>query len=277
MVTAMSNLRADVRASCRRVWVYDPCRCERVARALERLLDLELALMLGAYGRHATELAQRRDRALLPQRVARRMWAATRSGVDAALSYLELVARAPDTASRERWLARLKASLERVSTLDRRWGDGIAPADAEVAPTDLEALVMGAVREVSVPASTTVDVRVEPRHLLARVHPGPLKLALVELLQNAVNHDPGGTTVLDVRGRDGDLTVEVVDGGPGWPSGATTIADLLGSTGGLGLAYGEHVAELHGGQIELFHPPGRGAGVRLRLGPVRAAAPQEGP
>lgn len=271
MVTAMSGLRTDVRASCRRAWVYDPCRGERVANALERVLDLELALMLGAYGRHSTELAQRRDRALLPQRVARRFAVATRNGVDAAICYAELVARAPDVASRERWLARLRAALDRVGTLDRRWSEGLSPTEAEARPTDLEALVLAAVREVSVPASTTVDVRVEPRHLTAHVHPGPLRLALIELLQNAVNHDPGGTTTLELRGRDGDLVVEVVDGGPGWPPGAASVADLLGTSGGMGLAYGEHVAELHGGAIELFHPPSRGAGVRLRLGSVRAA------
>jgi signal transduction histidine kinase len=114
-----------------------------------------------------------------------------------------------------------------------------------------------------------VDVRVEPRHLVALVYPFPLRLALTELLQNAVNHDRGGLSTLDIRASHGETTIEVVDGGPGWPPGVASVSDVLGTSGGMGLAYGEYVADLHGGTIELFHPQGRGAGVRLRLPALR--------
>ena len=118
-----------------------------------------------------------------------------------------------------------------------------------------------------------VEVRVRPPGLRARVHEGPLRTAVAELLRNAIRHAPDGAVSVDVhREEDGGLTLEVSDTGPGWPPGISNLDDVLAQRGGVGLAYGELVAELHGGGMELYRASGGGAGVRLRLhAPVGAS------
>ena len=59
MVTAMGGLRRDVRDSVVRLWADDGAQAERVADALSKVLDLELALMLECYRRRQRELEQR--------------------------------------------------------------------------------------------------------------------------------------------------------------------------------------------------------------------------
>ena len=56
MVTAMGALKRDVAESVWRLFGAEPGEAARIARALDMLLDLELALMLGAYRRRTSEL-----------------------------------------------------------------------------------------------------------------------------------------------------------------------------------------------------------------------------
>ena len=108
--------------------------------------------------------------------------------------------------------------------------------------------------------------------------------AVDNLLDNAAKHAPEDT-VVDVRLRDGELTVR--DRGPGIPEAerahvfdrfyrGTAARGRPGS--GLGLAIVRQVAETHGGSISVEAAPGGGALFRLRLataGHGRAAPADE--
>jgi signal transduction histidine kinase len=264
MVTAMAGVREDVAASARRLFPVE-AEAEDVRRALHKVLDLELSLMLAAYRRRAQEVRQRTDRALYAERIVHRVARTTDSGVSAALCYVELVRRSGQPAERERWIQRLEAVLRDVGTLGARSGiesrpDGSAADEADVAEACSRALA-----NVSLPGTTSVTLDV-PRGLRARVHVRPFELAVEELVQNAANHDPGGTVTIQVASPDErTLSVTVTDNGPGWPLGVRDVADTYALGTGMGLAYAEYVAGLHDGAVELFQTPSGGAGVRLRL------------
>jgi signal transduction histidine kinase len=273
MVTAMGGVRGDVRASVARILAADGGRAQRVATAFERVLDLELALMLGAYRRRARELAQRTDRALYARRVEARFVRAAADAFDASLCYAELLRRAPDAESRDRWATRLKETLREFASLPARLGDGEQALPEGPRRTAVGEICARALENVSTPSRTVIDLRIEPPGVEAVLHPTTFRLAFEELLQNAVNHDPGGCVQVGVNALiDGGLIVDVTDGGPGWPDGVRDVADVYVAGGGTGLAFCEFLADLHDGSIELTRPPGGGAGVRIRLRPLSEAA-----
>jgi signal transduction histidine kinase len=264
MVTAMAGVREDVAASTRRLYAGAP-DAEDVRRALQKVLELELALMLGAYRRRWQEIHQRTDRAFYAERIVHRVARTTDSSVSAALCYAELVRRARDPALRERWLLRLEAVLRDIGTLGARAGIGGRPDGSSAADVDVAEACSRALANVSLPENTAVRLDVPPG-LHARLHVRSFEMAVEELVQNAANHDPGGSVAVGVARPDpGTLSVIVTDGGPGWPLGVRDVADTYALGSGMGLAYAEYVAGLHDGAVELFSAPGGGAGVRLRL------------
>jgi signal transduction histidine kinase len=111
--------------------------------------------------------------------------------------------------------------------------------------------------------------------------PDELHRMVLNLLENAIRHTPGGTRVdLHVEARNGDALLRVADNGPGIPPGledhvfgrfvrvagsADTADD--GDTG-LGLAIVRAVAESHGGEVAAGKAPEGGAEFRVRL-PLR--------
>jgi signal transduction histidine kinase len=104
--------------------------------------------------------------------------------------------------------------------------------------------------------------------------------ALDLLLENAVAHSPaGGEIVLGARCEGGLWEVTVQDSGPGVPAewrhrvfDEFSVRDLMhhhrGS--GLSLAIVRHIAELHGGHVEVTEAAGGGARFvcRIPLGPT---------
>ena len=271
MVTAMAGIRRDVGDSVARLFSDDPVAARTTIRALEQILDLELALMLGAYRRRARELAQRTDRAFYVQRAELRFSRARGDALDAALCYAELLRASEDGETRARWSARLVEALGTVARAPRSADSGAASLSRDAVLLDLREVVARALEEVSVPARTSVEVVVEPPDAQAVLHGGPFRLALEELLQNAVNRDPGGHVRLAMTAlADGGLLLEIADGGPGWPEGSREVDEAVTAAGGVPQAFCELLTDLHGGTLELVRPPGGGAALRMRLRPVVA-------
>lgn len=272
MVTAMGGLRRDVVGSVERLWGDDVEGARLVRTAVEKALDLELALMLTQFERRRLELERDRSRAEDLGRLARRFERIAQESVAAALCHTHLLRDADARPDREHRLGELETVLRALLGAVRRMALPVGE-DAPPRPLPLRALVDAALAEVSLPAHTDVAVRLDPPSMVVAVREVPVVRALTELLQNAANHDPGGHLHVVARSTDGGGGVlEVTDGGPGWPPHVRSVADVVAGRSGMGLSVVEDVVEGHGGAVELFQAQGGGAGVRLRFPPTREAA-----
>ena len=122
---------------------------------------------------------------------------------------------------------------------------------------------------------------------LAPLPPLPLRpLAMqrlvANLIENALRH--GGPDVeVGTAAENGRAVVEVLDRGPGIPSGAgRRDAAAVHAPGhraldtgtGLGLAIVDRIARLHGGEVKLL--PREGGGLRARVELPLATKPEDG-
>ncbi|MGD0411690.1 MAG: ATP-binding protein [Verrucomicrobiota bacterium] len=121
-----------------------------------------------------------------------------------------------------------------------------------------------------------------PDHLLAVFDPALLRLALMNLTQNAIRYSPAGKPIkLRAFAEQEDVVVEVADEGPGIaPEHQQKVFERFyrvdkarsRSDGGvgLGLAIVKWSVERMGGQVELSSEIGRGSAFRIRLRMIRS-------
>jgi signal transduction histidine kinase len=170
--------------------------------------------------------------------------------------------------------ARMSALVRDLLDLSRLESEGFLPEREGV---DLEALVgevVGAWGERASGKGLALAARVEPGlgvHADRRL----LRQALDNLVENAVKYVPAGRAVeIEARAVPEGVEIVVADTGEGIPredqprvferfyrveKGRSRTS---GGTG-LGLAIVKHVAEVHGGRVEVESAPGRGATFRL--------------
>jgi two-component system sensor histidine kinase MtrB len=193
-------------------------------------------------------------------------------------------------ASREQFPSGLSRSTELlVDELDRfeaLLGDllEISKLDAGVEelasePVDVRGLVRSAVNAVQgivESTTTTIELRMPADEATAEVDARRVERILRNLLANAVDHGEGLPVLLSVATNDMAVAITVRDFGVGLRQGE---ADLVfnrfwradpsrnrrtGGTG-LGLAISVEDARLHGGWLEAWGEPGKGACFRLTL------------
>jgi heavy metal sensor kinase len=160
----------------------------------------------------------------------------------------------------------------------------LARGDDEALPLRFEAgLVRPILMEISDALSLVAQEKQQqiavdcPDHLLAVFDPDLLRLALVNLLQNAIRYSPAGKPItLRALGNQGAVVLEVADQGPGIaPEHQQKIferfyrVDKARSRAeggvGLGLAIVKWTAERMGGAVEVSSQSGGGSVFRLKL------------
>lgn len=120
-----------------------------------------------------------------------------------------------------------------------------------------------------------LEVEIEPDLPPVRIDANAMTLATLNLLDNAIKYAAEGKRLLvSVRHRDDRITLEVRDFGPGialdeqeaiferfYRAKAVRLKPIRGS--GIGLALVKHIAEAHGGGLEVESEEGHGATFRL--------------
>jgi signal transduction histidine kinase len=156
-------------------------------------------------------------------------------------------------------LSRIDSGLLTLTLTDVSLYDIVSDAVADLGP-------VAEGRPISVHASSIEDLTV-------RADPRELSRAMRNLLTNAVQHTPAGTSVSVIASRqpDGRPSVSVIDSGggipesdlervfePGW-RGELSRPPLVGSTsggGGLGLAIVAGILKAHSGEVTVRNVPG---------------------
>jgi heavy metal sensor kinase len=160
----------------------------------------------------------------------------------------------------------------------------LARADDDNLPVRLEAaLVRGALIEVRDALALVAEEKQQrleldcPDHLLAVFDPALLRLALLNVVQNAMRYSPPAKPIsLRAFQRENAVVIEVADEGPGIaPEHQQKIFERFyrvdkarshaDGGAGLGLAIVKWSVERMGGVVELKSEAGRGSAFRLRL------------
>jgi two-component system sensor histidine kinase MtrB len=162
-----------------------------------------------------------------------------------------------------------------------RFDAGFAMADLE--PTDLAPIVERVVERlesVAQRAGVPVEVVIPTRPVIAEIDPRRVERILRNLVGNAVEHGEGRPVVVTLAAAESCVAVTVRDRGVGLKPGEEKLvfnrfwradpsrARQTGGTG-LGLSIALEDAKLHGGRLEAWGSPGRGAQFRLTL-PTRS-------
>jgi len=149
-------------------------------------------------------------------------------------------------------------------------------------PLDLSRVTQDAIEQLRMAAiAAGCELRLDaPEPVLGSWDRTAVEQILVNLVENAVKYAPGTPVDIGVTSSGGGAVVAVRDHGNGIaPENASRIFDRFErgipaerSSGlGLGLYIARHLAQVHGGRIELESSPGAGATFRVVL-PLSSAA-----
>lgn len=278
MFTAMNVIRLDFRRIVEDELLAerpgrpaDLARARRTSDALDRLFDMELAIMLHAYQEDSERRLQRRERLATIGQIAASIGHELRNPLGIMQSSLYLLGKRVEGPGGQRHLDKLAAQIRRCDRIISGLLELSREQPARRQPLQLAEMVEEIREELApqLPSTLTVSAHA-PDDLGLSADPELLRLALVNLILNAAQ-TPGVTQVA-VRGeRDGEqVRIEVRDDGPGFAPETLPVAfDPLTTTRprgtGLGLPLVQTVATRHGGHAEVANTPGGGACVTMVL------------
>lgn len=273
MVTAMNVMRLDFREVAREAFAAgDPVALEHLHDSLERLFDLELAIMLETYKLEVEDRLRRRERLATIGQLAASIGHDLRNPLSVMESSLYILRRRvtddPRASKHVDKIANQIQECDRIITNLLHMARDQAPRREAVRAVDLLASAITAAR---VPAEFNVVLE-GLADLELWVDAALLKQALINLLINSVQAQRGRDGLICVRAHvEGvDVTLSVVDGGPGFDLETLPIifeplvtTKVTGT--GLGLALVKSVTERHGGHVSADNRSEGGAEVKMYL------------
>jgi signal transduction histidine kinase/ABC-type multidrug transport system ATPase subunit len=193
-----------------------------------------------------------------------------------------------DEASEARFLSRIAAESARLGRLvdDLLDFSAIESSVLRLHPDwcDLSLVLDAAVSCLAPPAAACVDITCDPELSVIWADHDRLEQVFVNLLDNALRHNPPGTRVhIDARTDGAEADISVTDTGTGVPTDLMTAA--VGSArarraptsgAGLGLSIARGIVDAHGGRLTLERLA-TGTRFRIRLPLERAGAPDPDP
>jgi signal transduction histidine kinase len=270
MFTAMSVIRIAYHDYVRRL--YDPEQTQAIARATDKLLDLELAVMMRYYQLDSEERliererANARDRLAAMQTLTSGLAHGVRNPLHAARLQLELLSRRLDRRGDDPQLAApLELASAELARLQALLDDFLAfarPPALQLHDHDLVAIARHAV-ELEQPLAERRGVAALCRAagpVVAHVDSEKICQAVQHLARNAIEAAPqGGHVAIDVEMREGVACIRVTDDGPGIPTSVLPrVYEPFFSTKdgtGMGMAIVHSLVTMHGGRLDVATSP----------------------
>lgn len=272
MFTAVNVMRRDMHHLISEHVDGPPALARRMHDAIDRLYDIELAIMLQTYHEDSDARLRRHERLATIGQIAASIGHDLRNPLGVMQSSLYLVRkRAGEDPRTVRHLDKIGAQIDLCDDIIKNLLELARNTPPRRDPIDLEQLFQEVTETVGMPSHITPIFSVQPG-LMCHADAALLRQALTNLITNAINAYEGSTgqIYLSASAQDSSILIEVADDGPGFD--VETIARVFEPlvttrpTGtGLGLALVRGVTERHGGYVEALNRPGGGAAVRLRL------------
>ncbi len=253
---------------------------KETVRSLNKLLDLDLAIIEDAYQAEYAARLQRNERLATLGQVAGGVAHELRNPLNVVKTsvYYLLNARNPTAEKRGDHLRRIERNVELADNVITALSNFARVPVPEMRPIAVEPMVRE-VLEIN-PTGDDIEVTVEcPAGLpCALGDADQLRIALGNLVRNARDAMPqGGRLTVAAHSADGRLDLSVADTGTGIDKAELArIMEPLYSTKarglGLGLAITRSIVEKNQGILQVVSEPGRGSVFTVRL----LAAPGEG-
>jgi signal transduction histidine kinase len=270
---ALSRLRNNLRRILRRDWRGDVEPLIQLLNSLDRLIDLDLAIIEDAYQtEHAQRLRQVERLATIGQ-VAGGVAHELRNPlnvVKTSVYYLRNAKNASD-AKKSEHLERIERQVHAADRVISALNDFAKLPVPEFRPVALEPLLRESVEQTVLPDNIDVTYDLVPAASHALGDERQLAIVFGNLIRNARDAMPqGGRLALTARLFDRDVAVTVTDTGHGIKKEVLgRIAEPLFSTKargiGLGLAITRAILDKHGAQLAVVSEEGQGAAFTVRL------------
>jgi signal transduction histidine kinase len=270
---ALSRLRTGLVRSLHESWQGEPQALKETVRSLDKLLDLDLAIIEDAYQTEYAARLQRSERLATLGQVAGGVAHELRNPLNVVKTsvYYLLNARNPSPEKKEDHLRRIERNVELADNVITALSNFARIPVPEMRPIAVESLVLE-VLEINPPGGQ-IEVSVDcPDGLpCALGDVDQLRIALGNLVRNARDAMPqGGRLTVAARAADGHLDLSVADTGTGIEKAELArIMEPLYSTKarglGLGLAIARAIVEKNQGALRVESEPGHGSVFTVRL------------
>ena len=280
---ALSRLRTGLSRALHETWQEDGRRLRETVRSLNKLLDLDLAIIEDAYQAEYTSRLQQTERLATLGQVAGGVAHELRNPLNVVKTsvYYLLNARNPTPEKRAEHLKRIERHVELADNAITALSRFAKMPVPNLCPIRLATCVRE-VLEMN-PSHGGVEVEVDiPAGLspvLADVD--QLRIVFGNLIRNAFDAMPsGGRLVIEARQADGAVEVAIRDSGTGIPpESLSRIMEPLYSTKarglGLGLAIARSILEKNQGSLRVTSQVGQGSTFTVRLTPAPEAGGAE--
>ncbi len=245
-----------------------------VSRAVNKLLDIELAIMVGHYQLDSEEKLIARERRIQADRITamQTMTAGlaheVRNPLNAAKLQLELLERRLRRSTDDPKLVEpselAQKEIERLTALLNDFLAFARPPELHTQPHDVASIVRQVAELERVSAErrgATLDLVACPPTLTAHVDASKLHQVVLNLVRNAIEAvTAGGHVTLELTTDDARIQLRVQDDGPGIPDEVKSriyepfFSTKEGGTG-LGMSIVHSLVSLHGGTIDLDTSP----------------------
>jgi signal transduction histidine kinase len=270
---ALSRLRTGLIRALHQTWQGEALALKETVRALNKLLDLDLAIIEDAYQSEYMARLQRTERLATLGQVAGGVAHELRNPLNVVKTsvYYLANARNPTAEKQADHLRRIERNVELADSVITALSNFAKVPMPNLRPIALEPMVREAL-EIN-PPGAAIEVIVECPPSLPRAlgDADQLRIALGNLIRNARDAMPeGGRLAISGRLVNGHVELEVADTGVGIPAeDLARVMEPLYSTKsrglGLGLAISRSIVEKNQGTLRVASEPGRGSVFTVRL------------
>ncbi|MCO4773054.1 MAG: hypothetical protein KDA24_23675 [Deltaproteobacteria bacterium] len=274
MLLAMNIVRRWLGSLAFKVCADDMEALQATIAAIDRLLDIELALMLGTYRDDLMSRMQRQERLATIGEMSAGIHHELKNplaAIDATLFALgERRAVRADPGSRE-LLVRATTNTARASEIISDLLSFARLRSPASRPTPVDALVRTAVGRVTLPATCRLSLDLDPALPPIAVDGAQIEQVLVNIIENAIDAcADGGMVRVVTRLADAHVRIAVFDNGTGIETGhIERVFEPLFSTKpegiGLGLSLSRNLVQANRGALELVSDEGEGTTVTIIL------------